>query len=467
MDLISIFNLLGIATIISIFLFLNPKTATYVLIFLCIFDLGFFSRWFEVTRYFARLPFLLAILLSLNLGIDCLVGRFVLAENERTIRIILKFIGFLLLTAVISITYNHESIILGLYDLRYYFLLFALCLTIYHYKPLSFTQEGFIKFLIAIGLIQIPFTIIQYFFITFGDVPLDFYSLDMSSGTFSSYPPLVFFQLVAIGFVLTYQLKKKTPILKINNYILIFLLLIPLLLSYSRSAMGFVIILCLIIIFRQLFYVKSFSLFFRTVTSLVFIPVILFFSFYQFFWKQHFDIQKQLNPTYLKEYFFRYSERSIEARIQKSDPVMGRFRAVLESINQISTSPMKFLFGLGSGSTSEASLLGAKGRYYQRYGPLSGLGRTQISKTIAELGLVGLTVLLTFFMALLREVRELKRFDEGQLAIDLYIVILLSIVMLAFYSTIFESYIIIFVLAYFIAFIQAHLNRKKTVHSSG
>ena len=467
MDIISIFNLLGIATIIIIFLFLRPKAMTYVLIFLCIFDLGFFSRWFGVTRYLARLPFFLAVFLCLNLGFDYLLGKFVLAENERIIRIVLKFIGFLFVTAVISTIYNHESIIAGLYELRYYFLLFVLCLTIYYYKLLSFTQEGFIKFLIAIGLIQIPFTIIQYSAVTFYGVGLGSSALDMSSGTFPSYTPLIFTQLVAIGFVLTYQLKKRAPILRINNYFLIFLLTIPLLFSYSRSAMGFLILLSVTIIFKQLFNTKSFAHFFRIVTSLVFIPVILFFSFYQFFWKQHFDIQKQLNPTYIKEYFFRYPKPSIEARIQKTDPVMGRFRAFLKSINKVSKSPMKFLFGLGSGSTSEASFLGTKGKYYQHYGPLSGLGRTQISKTIAELGLVGLTVLLTFFMALLREVRELKRFDESHLAIDLYIVILLSIVMLAFYSIIFESYIIIFVLAYFIAFIQTHLNRNKTVHSGG
>lgn len=459
MDQISLGLLLGIATITTIFLFLNPKAATYLLIFLCIFDLGFFSRWFEVTRYLARLPFFLAILLSFRLGVDYTVNRFAISENNKVIQIVIKFIVFLLITSIISITCNNESFALGLYDLRYYFLLVVLLLTIYRYNVLPFTEKGFVQFLVAIGLIQIPFTIIQYSAVTFASVRLGGSALDMSSGTFASYPSLVFFQMIAIGLVLVYQFRKRTPILKTNNYILIFFLTIPLLLSYSRSAMGFVIILSLIILTRLLFYSKSFSHFSLNLVALICIPIIIFLFFYHFFWQQHFDLRKQLNPRFVKEYFFRYAKPSLQTQMREKHGVMGRGRAVVESMRLISKFPLSVLFGLGSGSTSEAELLGLKGTYYQDYGPLAGLGRTQISKIIAELGFVGLAIFLTFFIALLRQARGVSRFDKTLLATDIYIVIFISILMISFYTRLLASCITSFVLAYYIAFIQSHLDK--------
>ena len=197
--------------------------AVYVLIFLSIFDFGFFSRWFDVTRYLARLPFLVAILLSVKIGCDYTMNRLGISLNEKIVRIVFKFTILLVITATISTTYNQENISLGLYDLRYYFLLFVLVLSIYHYRPLVFTIEGFIRILVTIGLIQIPFVITEHLLVTFTNINIlaGSSALDMASGTFGGYPELVFCQIVAIGAVLTYQLRNGKPIIMpINNYIL-------------------------------------------------------------------------------------------------------------------------------------------------------------------------------------------------------------------------------------------------------
>jgi hypothetical protein len=451
----------GIAIIALIFLFLNPKVAVYVLFFLIIFDLGFFSRWFDVTRYLARLPFLVAILLSVKIGCDYTMNRLGISLNEKIVRIVFKFTILLVITATISTTYNQENIPLGLYELRHYFLLFVLVLSIYHYRPLAFTIEGFIRTLVTIGLIQIPFVIIEHLLITFTNINIwaGRSALDMCSGTFGGYPALVFYQLVAIGSVLTYQLKNGKPIIMpINNYILIIFLIVPLLFSFSRSAMGFLIILCLIILLRNMTQRESTTGPVKTLLLIVCLPIAIFSLFYFFFWERHFDIEKELNPNHVIEYFSRYSRPSIEARIKGEHGVMGRARAVTESCRLVFRTPMQFLFGLGSGSTSEASFLGDRGNYYQRYGPLAGLGRTHISKTIAELGFVGLAVLLIFFITLLRQIRRVDRLHESFLATDIYMVILINILMMAFYTTVLVSSITMFVLGYFIALIQSKLN---------
>lgn len=462
MDPITFAITVGIAIIALIFLFLNPKVAVYVLFFLIIFDLGFFSRWFDVTRYLARLPFFVAILLSLKIGFDYTMNSLAISTNEKIVRIVFKFTILLFITAIISTTYNHENISLGLYELRYYFLFVVLVFCIYNYRPLAFTIEGFIRTLVTIGLLQIPFVILQHLLVTFTDINIwaGSSALDMCSGTFGGYPSLVFYQLVAIGSVLTYQLKNGRPIIiPINNYILIIFLMVPLLFSFSRSAMGFLIILCLIILLRNMIQRQSTTGAIKTLSIIICLPITIFSLFYFFFWQQHFDIEKELNPNHVIEYFFRYPEPSIEARIKGSHGKMGRARAVNESIRLVFRSPMQFLFGLGSGSTSEASFLGTKGNYYQRYGPLAGLGRTHISKTIAELGFVGLAILLIFFVTLLRQTRNVNKFHKSVMVNDIYMVIFISILMMAFYTTVLSSSITMFVLGYFIAFMQSKSNR--------
>lgn len=461
MDQITFYITVGIAIITLIFLFLNPKMAVYVLIFLSIFDLGFFSRWFGFTRYLARLPFFVAILLSLKIGFDYTMNRLAISPNEKIVRIVFKFTILLVITATISTTYNQENIPLGLYELRHYFLLFVLVLSIYHYRPLAFTPKRFIRTLVTIGLIQIPFVILQHLLVTFTNINIwaGGSALDMCSGTFGGYPSLVFYQLVAIGSVLAYQLKNGKPIIiHINNYVLIIFLIVPLLFSFSRSAMGFLIILCLIILSRNMIQRESTAGPIKTLSIIICLPITIFSLFYFFFWQQHFNIEKELNPNHVIEYFFRYPEPSIEARIKGSHGKMGRARAVSESIRLVLRSPMQFLFGLGSGSISEAGFLGTRGTFFQDYGPLAGIGRTQISKTIAELGFVGLAIILIFFITLLRQIRRVNRLHESLLATDIYLVILISILMMAFYTPVLASSITMFVLGYFIALIQSKLS---------
>lgn len=420
--------------------------------------MAYFSRWFGYSRHFARLPFYLAIILSINLLFHHLPLKFTLSNKESPNKIVIKLIGALLVTTAVSMIYNGQSIVTALYELRHYFLLFVLCLSINLYKPLPLTEDGFIRLIVAFSLAQIPVTAMQYSLVTFGGLRISSYPLDAASGTFDSYASLVFLQLIAIGMVLSYQLKRKTPVLLFNNYILIALLILPLLLSYSRSAMGFVIILVLLVLLmslRDLLVKQNIPALVKTLTLTVFLPIAIFALFYFFFWQQHFDIEKQLNRRHVIEYFFRYPHPSIEARIEGVHGVMGRGRAVSEAIQLVLRSPMRFLFGSGSGSTAEASFLGTKGRFFQHYGPLAGIGRTQMSKTIVEQGFIGLAILLLFFVTLLRQVRRSHRVNETLMIKDMYTVILISIIMIGFYAKVLALPITMFVLAYFIALIQS------------
>jgi hypothetical protein len=224
----------------------NPRLAIYLLCFFSIFDLGFFSRWFEATRYIARIPLLLACLLGLIFVIKFFSGKLKIRSNDEGTLFTIKFVFSMFCLALFSGLYNSESLLLGIFELRYFFMLVVFVICFNYYLPHFMTVKKFIIFCVIVGLIQIPFTALQYILVEYVGIRLSQSALDMSSGAFSTYTTLVFFQCVAIASVLEYQINFQKPLLKVNNYLVVILLTIPLLLSYSRAAMGFVVLIILL-----------------------------------------------------------------------------------------------------------------------------------------------------------------------------------------------------------------------------
>jgi len=431
---------------LSIALFLKPRFTLYLVTFSCIFDLAYFSRWFGLSRYFARLTYFLAAILAASFISHFLIRKYAIIRKAKLIKATLILIIILFALTIISLLINQGDVLLGIYELRYYFILIVLCIGFYKYRPSFLTEPKLIQSIVIIGLIQIPVTAIQNFFTVGLRASSSNISLDISSGTFVSYPALVFYQCVALGLTLMYQIKTRRPILKINNYILIILLIIPLLLSFSRSAVGFVTIILLTVFLREIYIKKSLRFFLRTAVPISLLIFIVIFSFYEFFWKKHSRFEEQLNVNYVVGYFFREA-RDYHGYLAGSDPVMGRGRAFIYSFKMTSESFRTFLFGLGSGSTSNSLFLGRVGNFYYRYGPEAGLGRIQYSKIIIEYGYLGLFVFITYFLYLLNQIKKARIKMRGSLCYDVFFVVLLSIVLLSFYSTILHNEITILILA--------------------
>ncbi len=453
---ITIFFLLLLIVVIGFILFLRPKIASLVLILICIFCFGYFSRWFGFTRYLARLPYFLVILLAMRLVIDFLQKK-INFTSKAIIKISFYFFIFLFFLTFISLLYNGENFILGLYELRYYLLLIILFLCIYFYKPIPCTLETYIKILIFVGLIQIPFTIIEYLSVKLSGLNYLSSALDRSSGTFSSYEALIFFQCIVIAISLVYQLRIRKPILKINNYILAIILTIPLIFSYSRSATAFVIVLIGIITLRQLFIQKNFKL--SNIFIITFITSVIFLSFYFFFWKQH-SFENQLNIEYVEDYVFRTPKDYLPYEKGEYSSIMGRARAVFESFNIVSKSWEKVLIGTSSGSFSEASLLKISGSNFFRYGQLAGIGRTQISVIIGEFGFFGFMIFLIFLVLIYKQIKTINNKNK-YLLMDVYFIILINLVINSFYSRIFQFSSILFILGYFMAVSQRYLVNRE------
>jgi hypothetical protein len=393
-------------------------------------------------------------LLAINIGTAIAFGKLEVKRSQSVVIMILKFTILLFIIAILAMIINSNfKILLGIYELRYYFIMLFLCFSLYIYKPLPLTPVAFDKTIVLIALAQIPVTILQHYLVISGRVHLTNTPLDMASGTFTSYPALVYIQLLAVGLLLDKQLRTRIPLMRINNYLLIIFLQIPLLISYSRAAMAFMILMCIFVYFCYYISHLSFVEITRNITLMTCLSVVLVFMFYKFFWEYH-GLESQLEPRFLIEYVFR-PPKSYEEYIMGYHAVMGRGRAVTESVRLISGSVGTFLVGLGSGSVSEASFLGLEGSYFAAFGSLAGLGRTQVSKVLAEGGILGMLVVVWFFLEFFRHGRRAGETEPKDERGNGYLVIIIGTLMLFWYSPILMSYIAVFVLAYFAACLQA------------
>jgi len=385
-----------IVIIYAMLVFLHPRMAIYLLIFFSVFDLGFFSRWIGATRYLARIPFFLSGLLALIFILYFFSGKLKIWKKDRLIGLSIKFIFLLTILAITSNLYNNENLVLGIYELRYFYMMAIFIISFSYYLPERTTIKNFILFCAILGLLQIPFTVFQYVLVQFMGIRLSQSALDMSSGTFADYSALVFLQCIAIACILEYQLNFKKPLLKMNNYFVAFLLIVPLLFSYSRSALGFVIATVIFVFSRDMFKNMNPIKVLKRSIILVSICFICLFAFLHFFYEVH-QFSQQLNMSYVVDYMMQ-EPKSLEQYQAGRHGVMGRGRAIYEAITLVSANFFNFLFGMGSGSTAEASFIGAKGKFFYEYGPMAGIGRTQISKIIVEMGFLGLFLTGYFFV---------------------------------------------------------------------
>jgi len=445
-----IFLLIALVAIIYAGLaFLHPRMAIYLLIFFSIFELGFFSRWIGATRYLARIPFFLAGLLALIFILDFFTGKLHIWKKDRLIILSIKFIFFLTILTIVSNLFNTENLVLGLYELRYFYMLVIFAISFSYYLPEHAKIKNFILFCVIIGLLQIPFAASQYILVQFMGIRRSYIALDMSSGTFAGYPSLVFLQCIAVAGILEYQLNFKKPLLKINNYIVALLLIVPLLLSNSRSAMGFVIATILFVFSRDMVINSNPAKILKRSITLFAICFIVLFLFLHFFYQTH-QFTQQLNVSYVIDYMMQ-EPKSLERYQAGAHGVMGRGRAIFEAINLVSSNFLTFLIGMGSGSTAEASFIGVKGKYFYEYGSMAGIGRTQISKSIVEMGFLGVCIIGYFFLKIFSLKKASEKIRKPSLIDNMFLNIMFVVFLSAFYGTILGTEISMITIGFLIA----------------
>ena len=100
-------------------------------------------------------------------------------------------------------------------------------------------------------------------------------------------------------------------------------------------------------------------------------------------------------------------------------PYVGRFDSIELALKHTSAEPLKLAFGYGAGNVTESFLPAFAGRYWDYYLRF-GIGQTQITQWLWEVGAVGLIAFLFLFYLVTRDALQLARSkdeaaDIGQL----------------------------------------------------
>ena len=100
-------------------------------------------------------------------------------------------------------------------------------------------------------------------------------------------------------------------------------------------------------------------------------------------------------------------------------PYVGRFDSIELALEHTSSDPLKLAFGYGAGNVTESFLPEFAGRYWEYYLRF-GVGQTQVTQWLWEVGAVGLTAFLFLFYLVMRDALLLARSkdetaDIGQL----------------------------------------------------
>jgi hypothetical protein len=89
-------------------------------------------------------------------------------------------------------------------------------------------------------------------------------------------------------------------------------------------------------------------------------------------------------------------------------PYVGRFDSIEIAIEHTSNDPLKLAFGYGAGNVSESFLPEFAGRYWDYYLRF-GVGQTQVTQFLWEVGLVGLAAYLFLYYLVTRDALTLAR----------------------------------------------------------
>jgi hypothetical protein len=93
-------------------------------------------------------------------------------------------------------------------------------------------------------------------------------------------------------------------------------------------------------------------------------------------------------------------------------PYVGRFDSIEIALDHTSQDPLKLAFGYGAGNVSESFLpefAGSYADYYVRFG----VGQTQVTQFLWEIGVVGLLAYLYLFYLVMRNALTLARSDDS------------------------------------------------------
>lgn len=431
----------------------RPKWLVIITVAIVIVQFRWFTRYFGWPDYFNALSLMVVALLGCTLFLRHLAGQ-KLRTRGAIMKPMMHFPIFLICLTLVSNAYNHEDLVLGIFELRYYFTMVVLTLGIYTFFNSELTLRRLHNIIILIGIAQIPLAALQYISAGGGEVR----TLDSVTGTFSTYTELVTSQILAVGLVLLDKQVKKRNFFGINGYVVAFALIIPLLLSKSRTATGFVILMILFVWLYGGVARRSIGFLMTHAYTTVALVVVSGVLFYNFFW-QSYDLEKYVETDFVYEYVNRKPIVDYGQKEWVKSRTLGRWSAITEACKYTFADPLHALIGYGSGSASLSEALSRSGRLYQRpgYGTIAGINRSQYSKVLIELGVIGVGGFVFLFVRLYGAIRRTRLGKEFSTVLS---TIVWCLVLLSYYGYTLHGFFMGCLLAAFVATAQAEVDRR-------
>lgn len=463
--------LIAVILLIVTFLVIFPKFGIWSIVILSILQVSYLTRLtggVNFPKQIAWLPFLLTAILFLPM----LAKHAIYKEDDSNRITPLKVFGVftVLLFCLLGISafINETPFLTGIFGIRYLLLIPFLAALIFTFNTPSNSIKYYMQFVVWIGLFQFPITLLQRFIFSTRQVGFSGDARDLISGTFSSYGILSFTQLLAFTFLISYWVRKGESLVLKNILVPAIILLSPIFISNSRASVLFlfVIVASLLVRYKQFIFTKKFSRYILTMVFLIVVGTTMIFARYQ---QSDYgrDLKTQYSWDYMKEYLFRSNRNITEYKEWGGDPRMGRGASIITAYQLIEKKGLTFFLGLGPGSTQQSLVFGTDGKYYEKYGLLSGLGRTQLSLTLAELGFLGVFLFLGLFMFLHKTISNINSADLSSMYLfqDVFFFLVVNIILYSTYFQLFFNFAIIFYVSFFVAVLQKGIQNNGGSHN--
>ncbi len=318
-------------------------------------------------------------------------------EVDRRYVVFFVLLGLTMLFGFVSQAVSSGAIVSGL---RNYlkFVPFFLLPAVYPFTP----RQLRLQFLVVLALLSVqgPLSIYQRFFQFGGKL----HTGDFVSGTLTSSGVMTLLMAGGIAVVVVLFLRRKIslPTLLVGLAVLF----LPMTVNETKAT---ALIGPIAVIFpafvagvrRTEFRRLAPVLVAGAVAAIIFVQAYNSLSRYQTYGR---SIQEYFTSDVLSDYLYT---RAADGKQR----ALGRVDSIILATRKISEDPLSLTFGLGAGNASPSPIARFSGEYADYFGPY-GIGMTQITTFIWEIGFVGLGIYLLFLFLVFTDARLLARYSE-------------------------------------------------------
>ncbi len=337
------------------------------------------------------------------------------------------------------------------------FLPFFLLPAVHRFTPRQLRVQ--LGLLLALALLQTPLAFVQRF-LEFGN---ELHTGDPVRGTLTASSPLSLFMIVAVAGVVTAYLRGRlrlVPMLLVAAW-----LFAPTTINETKATL---VLLPIALLVPALLVGKK--LLFRRLAPLVAVgalAVVAFVGVYNYF-IQFSEYPDSIGGFFSSEEVVRYV---YTGAANTDQPYVGRFDSIELAVKHTSADPLKLAFGYGAGNVTESFLPQFAGRYWEYYLRF-GVGQTQVTQFLWEVGVVGLFAYLFLFYLVARDALLLARSkDETAYVGQLWVVAMIVMTFGLLYKSLLEMNDIGYLFWYFsglvasrAAAVRRHASRRVSQH---